>query len=413
MSRRVVITGLGAVTPVGNNANDTWESLIQGKSGIATITRFDTTGHGTRFGGEVKDFDPVALFGRKEARRMDRFTQFAMEAGRQAIEDACLTEAALDRTRVGTVIGSGLGGMVTFLQQHDALKAKGPRRVSPFFIPMTMPDGAAARLAIEYGFQGPSMSVTAACATGTNAVGEAFEMVARGAADVIVAGGADSLIIPLIFAGFSVMKAFSTRNDDPAHSCRPFDAERDGFVVSEGAATLVLEELEHARARGARIYAEFIGYGASVDADNMAAPLPDGSGAALAIKAALRRAGIPPTDVDYINAHGTATRLNDVAETNAIKRALGEHAYRVAISSTKSMTGHLLGGAGALEALVCAKTIHTGIIPPTINYQTPDPNCDLDYVPNVARRQPVRVAMSNSFGFGGHNATIILRQYAK
>ncbi|RME50584.1 MAG: beta-ketoacyl-[acyl-carrier-protein] synthase II [Caldilineae bacterium] len=411
MSRRVVITGLGAVTPVGNNVHDTWESLMQGKSGIATITLFDPSGYGTRFGGEVKDFDPVALFGRKEARRMDRFTQFAMEASRQAIEDACLTQSPLDRTRVATVIGSGLGGMMTFLQQHDVLKAKGPRRVSPFFIPMTMPDSAAARLAIEYGFQGPSMSVTAACATGTAAVGEAFEMVARGAADVAVAGGADSLIIPLIFAGFSVMKAFSTRNDDPAHSCRPFDAERDGFVASEGGATLVLEELEHARARGARIYAEFIGYGASVDADNMAAPLADGSGAALAIRAALQRAGIPPTEVDYINAHGTATRLNDVAETNAIKKGLGEHAYRVAISSTKSMTGHLLGGAGALEALICAKTIQTGVIPPTINYQTPDPDCDLDYVPNVARRQPVRVAMSNSFGFGGHNATILLRAY--
>ena len=411
MTKRVVITGLGAVTPVGNNVADTWSNLLKGKSGIRTITLFDASELGTRFGGEVKDFDPVALFGRKEARRMDRFTQFSMEASRQAIDDAGITAKNIDRTRVGTVIGSGLGGMNTFLQQYDILKTRGPRRVSPFFIPMVLPDTAAARLAIEYGYQGPSISVTSACASGTNAVGEAFEMVARGAADVVVAGGADSLLLPLVFAGFSIMKAFSTRNEDPEHACRPFDANRDGFVASEGAATLILEELEHAQARNAPAYAEIIGYGASVDANSMAAPLADGSGASLSIKAAIKRAGIDPAQIDYINAHGTSTRLNDVAETKAIKAVLGDHAYNVAISSTKSMTGHLLGGAGALEALVCVKALQSGIIPPTINYETPDPDCDLNYTPNVARQINPQIALSNSFGFGGHNATIILKKY--
>ncbi len=411
MTKRVVVTGLGAVTPVGNNVADTWSNLLKGKSGIGAITLFDASELGTRFGGEVKEFDPVALFGRKEARRMDRFTQFSMEASRQAIEDAGITAKNINRTRVGTVIGSGLGGMNTFLQQYDILKTRGPRRVSPFFIPMVLPDTAAARLAIEYGYQGPSISVTSACASGTNAVGEAFEMVARGVADVVVAGGADSLLIPLVFAGFSIMKAFSTRNEDPEHACRPFDANRDGFVASEGAATLILEELEHAQARNAPVYAEIIGYGASVDANSMAAPLADGSGASLSIKAAIKRAGINPARIDYINAHGTSTRLNDVAETKAIKAVLGNHAYKVAISSTKSMTGHLLGGAGALEALVCVKALQSGIIPPTINYETPDPDCDLNYTPNVARQVNPLIALSNSFGFGGHNATIILKKY--
>jgi 3-oxoacyl-[acyl-carrier-protein] synthase II len=276
---------------------------------------------------------------------------------------------------------------------------------------MILPDTPAAQLSIEYGFMGPSMSITAACATGTNAVGEAFEMIARDAADVVIAGGTDSLLIPVVFAGFCIMKAFSTRNDDPQHACRPFDLNRDGFVASEGAAVLILESLEHAQARGARIYAEMIGYGTSVDAQSMVAPLEDGRGASLAMKAAIRRAGIEPTEVDYLNAHGTSTPLNDVAETNAIKTALGEHAYDLAISSTKSMTGHLLGGAGALEALVCVKTLETGTIPPTINYETPDPECDLDYTPNSPRQADIDVAMSNSFGFGGHNATVILRRY--
>jgi 3-oxoacyl-[acyl-carrier-protein] synthase II len=411
MSRRVVVTGLGAVTPVGNTAAETWDNLLQGRSGINTISQFDTTDLTTQFGGEVKDFDPVALFGRREARRMDRFTQFAMEASRQALADACLDKNLLDPTRVATVIGSALGGMNTFLEQHDLLHANGSRRINPFFIPMILPDTPAAQLAIEYGFMGPSMSITSACATGTNSVGEAFEMVARGAADVAVAGGTDSLLIPVVFAGFCIMRAFSTRNEDPSRACRPFDLNRDGFVAAEGAAILILEELTHAQARGARIYAEMIGYGTSVDAESMVAPLENGRGAGLAMTAALRRAGIKPTDVDYLNAHGTSTPLNDVSETKAIKTALGEHAYDVAISSTKSMTGHLLGGAGALEALVCAKTLETGTIAPTINYETPDPECDLDYTPNSPRQADIDVAMSNSFGFGGHNATVILKRY--
>lgn len=411
MTKRVVVTGLGAVTPVGNNVEDTWQSLLAGKSGIANITQFDASDFPTRFGGEVKDFDPAMLFGHKEARRMDRFTQFALEASRQAIEDADITPDNVDRTRVGTVIGSALGGMITFLEQHEVLKEKGPRKVSPFFIPMILPDTPAAQLAINYGFMGPSMSVTAACATGTNAVGEAYEMVARGAVDLVVAGGADALLIPPVFAGFSVMKAFSTYNEAPEKACRPFDATRDGFVASEGCAILILEELEHAKTRKAKIYAEFIGYGTSVDANSMVAPLEDGDGASLAMKAAIRRAGIEPSQIDYINAHGTSTPLNDVAETNAIKKALGEHAYDIAISSTKSMTGHLLGGAGALEALVCVKTLQTGTIAPTINYQVPDPVCDLNYTPNVPRQVNIEAALSNSFGFGGHNATIILRKY--
>ena len=411
MTKRVVVTGLGAVTPVGNNAADTWASLLEGKSGIATITQFDPSEFSTRFGGEVKNFDPVALFGAKEARRMDRFTQFTLEASRQAIEDAGVTHSNVDRTRVGTVIGSALGGMITFLEQYNVLREKGPRKVNPFFIPMILPDTPAAQLAIDYGFMGPSMSITTACATGTNAVGEAFEMVARGAADIVVAGGADALLIPPIFAGFCVMKAFSSYNEAPERACRPFDATRDGFVASEGCAILVLEELEHAKARGAKIYAEFIGYGTSVDASSMVAPLANGDGASLAMKMAICRAGISPAEVDYVNAHGTSTPLNDVAETKAIKRTLGEQAYKAAISSTKSMTGHLLGGAGALEALVCVKTLETGTIAPTINYETPDPECDLDYTPNAPRPAQVEVALSNSFGFGGHNATVILRKY--
>lgn len=411
MARRVVITGVGTVNPLGNDVPTTWKNLLAGKSGIDTITHFDPTGFGTRFGGEVKDFDPEALFGKRAARRMDRFTQFALAAGMQAVEDSGILEASPDRTRIGTVIGSGIGGLNTILAQHTVLETKGVRRVSPFFIPMILPDTAAAQLAIEYRFQGPSMAIVSACASGTNAVGEAFEMVARGSADAIIAGGADSLINPLVFAGFAIMKAFSTRNDDPVHSCRPFDSTRDGFVASEGSALLVLEELEHARARGAHIYAEVIGYGTSVDADNMAAPLADGSGASLAMKNALRRAQIEPEAVDYINAHGTATRLNDVAETKAIKTVLGEHAYNIAISSTKSMTGHLLGGAGALEALICAKTLQTDTIAPTINLHDQDPECDLYYTPNQPEKRPVNIAMSNSFGFGGHNATIVLRKY--
>ncbi len=412
MSRRVVVTGMGAITPVGNDVPSTWEALKAGRSGIAPITQFDTSDLATQFAGEVKGFDPNGRLGRKAARRMDRVTQFAMEACAQAISGSRLFENGINRERVGVVVSSAVGGITTLLQQYDVLKSRGPRRVSPFFIPMMLADTSAAQVAIEYGLKGPNMAIITACATGTNAVGEAFEMIARGAADVILTGGSEAGLHPITIAGFNVMGALSTHNDDPPGACRPFDADRGGFVVSEGAAVLVIEHLEHALARGAGIHAEIVGYGTSVDANHMAAPLETGDGARLAMKTALDRAQLSAEDVDYVNAHGTATRLNDPVETRAIKTVLGEHAYNIAVSSSKSMTGHLLAGAGALEALICVKALEDGIIPPTINYETPDPDCDLDYVPNEARQANVRLAMSNSFGFGGHNACLVLRRYA-
>jgi 3-oxoacyl-[acyl-carrier-protein] synthase II len=411
MSRRVVVTGMGAITPVGNDVTQTWESLKAGQSGIARITGFDSSDLQTQIAGEVNGFDPTEHFGRKEARRMDRVTQFAMASCSEAITHSKLLENGIDRNRVGVLVSSAVGGITTLLNQYDVFKAHGPRRVSPFFIPMMLADTPAAQVAIEYGLRGPNMSVITACATGTNAVGEAFEMVARGAADVMLTGGSEAGLHPMTVAGFNVMGALSTHNDDPPGACRPFDADRDGFVVSEGTAVLVIESLEHALARGATIHAEIVGYGTSVDANHMAAPLESGEGGRLAMQAALDRAGLDPEEVDYINAHGTGTQLNDPAETRAIKTLLGEHAYNIAVSSSKSMTGHLLAGAGALEALICVKVLEDGIIPPTINYDTPDPDCDLDYVPNEAREAEVRVAMSNSFGFGGHNACVVLRRY--
>jgi 3-oxoacyl-[acyl-carrier-protein] synthase II len=409
--RRVVITGLGTVSPVGNTVEETWQNLKAGKSGIVPITRFDTSDLATKFAGEVKNFDAEALFGKKEARRVDRYTQYAMEAARQAIDDSGLLTNGTDRDRVGLVIGSCVGGMDTIMNQYDVLKERGPNRVNPFAIPMLLPDMAPARIAIDYRLRGPNMSVVTACATGANSLGEAFEIIARGAADAIVAGGTEAATNPLIIAGFNVMKALSENNDNPAGACRPFDLNRDGFVMAEGAAILILEELEHAKKRGANILAEFIGYGTSVDANHMAAPPEDGSGAALAMRNAINRAGIESSEIDYINVHGTGTLLNDKTETKVIKDVLGEHAYGVNLTSSKSMTGHLFGGAGALEALVCVKTLVDGIISPTINYETPDPECDLDYTPNEARKASVSVALSNSFGLGGHNATIILRKY--
>jgi 3-oxoacyl-[acyl-carrier-protein] synthase II len=411
MPRRVVVSGMGAITPLGNDVVHTWEALKAGQSGITPITQFDSSELGTQFAGEVKGFDPKDRFGRKEARRMDRVTQFAMEACSQVITDSRLLENGLDRQRVGVVVSSAVGGITTLLNQYDVLNSRGPRRVSPFFIPMMLIDSPSAHVAIEYGLRGPNMSVVTACATGTNAIGEAFEMVARGAADAILTGGSEAGLHPITIAGFNVMGALSTHNEDPAGACRPFDANRNGFVVSEGAAVLLIEHLDHALARGATIYAEIVGYGTSSDANHMAAPLETADGAALAMQNALDRAGLSPEEVDYVNAHGTATRLNDPAETCAIKTVLGEHAYNIAVSSTKSMTGHLLAGAGALEALICVKALKDGIIPPTINYETPDPDCDLDYVPNTARQADVQVAMSNSFGFGGHNACLALRRY--
>jgi len=412
MERRVVITGMGAVTPMGNTVADSWENLKAGRSGIAYITRFDTSDLETKFAGEVKDFDATALFGRKEARRLDRYTHFAMEATRQAVEDSALLNNGTDRSRVGMVIGSCVGGMEATMQQYDVLREKGPSKVSPFAITMILPDTAPARIAIDYDITGPNLSVVTACATGTNSLGEAFEIIKRGAADAMIAGGAEAAVNPLIISSFNVMKALSCNNDDPARACRPFDLNRDGFVMSEGSVVLVLEELEHAKKRGAKILAEFVGYGTSVDANHMAAPEENGTGAVLSMRRAIERANIEPEEIDYINAHGTGTRLNDKIETMAVKEVLGERAYDTNISSSKSMTGHLYGAAGAIEAMVCVKTLTDGIIAPTINYETPDPECDLDYTPNEARRADVSMAMSNSFGLGGRNATIILKKYS-
>jgi len=405
--RRVVITGLGAITPLGNDVTTTWETCVAGKSGVARITLFDPTPFGTQFAAEVKGFDPEAHLGRKEARRMDRFTQFAVVASQQALQDACLALDHEDRNNIGVIIGSGIGGIGTITASVDVMRERGPGRVSPFFVPMMLPYTAAGQVAITFGLKGPNMCVTSACASSANAIGEATEMIRRGAADVILAGGAEAGIVPVALAGFNVMGAVSTRNDAPGRASRPFDAQRDGFVMGEGAAILVLEALEHAQARDAHIYAEVLGYGASADAFHITAPDETGDGAARAMRLALADAGLPPEAVGYINAHGTSTILNDKTETQAIKKVFGERAYDLPISSTKSMHGHLLGAAGAVEAVICVKALQTGVLPPTINYEYPDPECDLDYIPNTARHMRVRLVMSNSFGFGGHNASLL------
>jgi 3-oxoacyl-[acyl-carrier-protein] synthase II len=415
VSVRVVVTGLGAITPLGNDVPSNWQALVEGRSGVAPITAFDASDLQTRFAGEIKGFDPNEYFGRKEARRMDRCTQLAVVAAKEALEDAGLLNGGLVPERAGVVIGSGIGGIGTLLVEHEAFVKQGPtaRKVSPLMAPLMLPDSPASQVSISFNLRGPNEAVIAACATSNYCLGEAAAMIKRGAADVVLAGGAEAGIYRIVMVAFNCMGAISTRNDEPERASRPFDATRDGFVMSEGATVLVLENLEHARARGAKIYAEFAGYGASADAFHIVAPLEDGRGAVQAMRAALDDAGIRAEDVDYINAHGTSTPLNDASETRAIKTALGEHAYRVPISSTKSMTGHLLGAAGAIEALACIKTITEGIIHPTINYTTPDPECDLDYVPNQARKADVRTALSNSFGFGGHNACIVLRKFAE
>jgi len=408
---RVVITGLGVVCPLGNEVNTTWRTLLEGQSGVGPITLFDPSDLKTRFAAEVKDFDAQALFGTREARRMDRFTQFALAAALQAVQDSGLQFTSSESDRAGVVMGSGIGGVSTMLVETEKMLQQGPQWVSPHLVPMMLPDTAPAKIAIELGLRGPNMSIATACASSSNAIGEAAAMIRHGVADVMISGGAEAGINKLAIAGFGNMGALSQRNDDPQRASRPFDKDRDGFVAGEGAAVLILESEEHARRRGARIYAEVLGYGASADAFHITAPLETGEGAVLAMQTALKDAGIQPEAVNYLNAHGTSTSLNDKAETKAVKQVFGEAAYHLPISSTKSMTGHLLGAAGALEALFCVKTIETGYIPPTINYETPDPDCDLDYVPNQMRRQPVAVAMSNSFGFGGHNACLILGQY--
>jgi 3-oxoacyl-[acyl-carrier-protein] synthase II len=408
---RVVITGMGAITPLGNDVETFWRNVVAGRSGVGPITLFDASAMKTRIAAEVKGFDPEAWFGRKEARRMDRYAQFALAATQQALQDARLDPAHVDRERVGVILGTGIGGIGALVQGVETLMTRGPDRISPFMVPMMLADTAPGLIAIAYGFRGPNMAVVTACASGTNAIGEAMHLIRRGDADVVIAGGAEAAILPVAVAAFNVMGAISTRNEEPERASRPFDRTRDGFVMGEGAGILILERLEHARARGARIYAEAVGYGTSADAYHITAPLENGEGAALAMRRALADAGLSPRDIDYINAHGTSTPLNDKSETQAIKAVFGEAAYDVPISSTKSMIGHLLGAAGAVEAIVCIRAITDGVIPPTINYEHPDPECDLDYVPNVARRRPVRTAMSNSFGFGGHNACVIFRRY--
>jgi len=411
MTRRVVITGLGAVTPLGNDVPATWHNAIAGRSSAGPITQFDASGYKTRFACEVKDFDVSPLVGKKEARRMDRFTQFAVAAAKQALDDSRLSVTLDDSWRTGVFIGTGTGGIGTLESETRQLIAKGPDRVSPFMVPMMLPDTAASQVAIQFGLRGPNMAVVTACASGNNAIGEAADCIRRDAADVMLAGGAEAAVTPISIAGFSSMTAISSRNDSPERASRPFDKERDGFVVGEGAAVLVLEELEHALTRGAKIYGELLGYGSTADAYHVTAPEEHGTGAAMAMRAALKQAGLRPDQIDYINAHGTSTPLNDKSETTAIKAMLGEAAYQIPISSTKSMTGHLLGAAAAIEAVFCLKVIEEGIIPPTINYEYPDPACDLDCVPNTARPATVDVVMSNSFGFGGHNAVVIFSRY--
>jgi 3-oxoacyl-[acyl-carrier-protein] synthase II len=411
MTQRVVITGLGTLNPLGNDPETTWQMVAAGRSGIDYLNGFDTGELKTRFGGQVKEFDPVALFGRKDARRMDRVTQLAQAAAGQALADADLGLSEDERRRAGVVLGSGMGNIASAFEGFGVFYERGASRVSPFFVPMMLFDAPAASISIAHGLQGPNIAIATACAAGTNALGEAAKMIQRGAADVMLAGGAEASLVPPVIAGFNAAGALSQRNDDPAGASRPFDKDRDGFVSSEGAAVLVLEAWERAQARGARIYGEVLGYGSSADAYHLAAPAADGSGAAQAMQAALDDAGLGPEEIDYINAHGTSTQLNDRSETLAVKAVFGQAACDIPISSTKSMHGHLLGAAGALEAIICLEALAAGFVPPTINYETPDPACDLDVVPNSGRAMPLRRALSNSFGLGGHNATIILGKY--
>ncbi len=411
MLKRVVITGLGIISPVGTGIEPFWSSLTAGVSGIGPVTRFDPAHFSTKIAGEVKDFEPTRYIDKKEARRMDRFTQFAVAATVMAVEDASLNFEEEDKDRIGVILGSGVGGIETMEEQARVLAEKGPGRISPVFVPMMIANMGAGQVAIRYCLRGPNSTSVSACASSSNAIGDAFKVLQYGRADVMITGGAEAAITPLAMAGFIQMKAMSTRNEEPEKASRPFDMERDGFVIGEGAAILILETLEHARKRGARIYAEVAGYGSTCDAYHMTAPDPEGHGAVNSMREALADAGIKPSEVDYINAHATATPLGDKAETLAIKSVFGGHAAKVAISSTKSMTGHLLGASGGLEAMVCVLAIGEGIIPPTINYEQPDPDCDLDYVPNNARKAEVDVALSNSFGFGGHNATLVFKKY--
>ena len=414
MKNRVVITGLGAVTPIGIGKDEFWKGLLEGKNGIEKITRFDASEYGAQIAGEVKDFDPAAFIDKKEAKRMDRYAQFAVAASKLAIEDAGLELEKENCDRIGTYIGAGIGGIETMHSQYEKLFAKGPSRISPFFIPMMIANLATGHVAIQFGLHGPSECVVTACATGTNCIGDAFRVIQRGDADAMLAGGTEACISPAAVAGFAAMKALCMdHNDDPAHASRPFDKNRSGFVMGEGAGVVMLESLEHAKARGAHIYAEVVGYGANSDAYHMTSPAPHGTYQAKCMQLALDDAGMKASEVDYVNAHGTSTHLNDEGESEAIKAVWGEAAKDVSVSSIKSMTGHLLGAAGGVEAIATALTVENDMMPPTVNYETPDEGLDLDYVPNQAKAKTVRAAMSNSFGFGGHNACLLLKKYAE
>jgi 3-oxoacyl-[acyl-carrier-protein] synthase II len=411
VNRRVVVTGIGLVSCVGLTAEETWESLVAGRGGIGPITRFDASAFRCRFAGEVKGFDPERFMPKKEVKKFDTFIHFAVAAAKEALASSGLEVTEENATRCGTYIGSGIGGFSVIEREHSAFLAGGPGRISPFFIPAAIVNLASGYVSILYGLKGPNSATCTACSSGAHAVGDSFKIIQRGDADVMVCGGAEAAITPMGVGGFAAMRALSTRNDDPARASRPFDKDREGFVIGEGAGILVLEELEHARARGATIYAEVVGYGMTADAFHITQPSEDADGARRVVEAALADAGVRPEDVDYINAHGTSTPFNDKLETLAIKRVFGDHARRIPVSSTKSMTGHLLGAAGGLEAGILALAIHRQTVPPTINYQTPDPDCDLDYVPNEARRVEIRYGLSNSFGFGGTNAALLMKRY--
>ena len=411
MSNRVVVTGMGAVTPIGNSVSEFWTALKNGESGIGPITRFDTTDYKCKIAGEVDDFEPERLIDKKELRRMDLFTQYGIYAAEMAIEDSGLDDADLDKDRVGVIVGSGIGGITTWENQLGRLLDKGANMVSPFFIPMLISDITPGRIAIIHGFKGPNYAVVSACSTSNHAIGDSLHEIQRGAADLMISGGSEAVIVRMAMAGFMNMQAMSTRNDEPARASRPFDLDRDGFVIGEGGGILVLEELKHAKARGAHIYAEVLGVGNTADAHHITAPAPGGEGAVRAINIALKDSGLEPEDVDYINAHGTSTQFNDKNESAAIKTVFGDHAYNLSISSTKSMTGHLLGAAGGVEAIACIMALNESVIPPTINYENADPECDLDYTPNNALSKEIDVAMSNTFGFGGHNSVAIFKKY--
>jgi 3-oxoacyl-[acyl-carrier-protein] synthase II len=409
--RRVVVTGIGLVSPLGTGTDKTWAALLRGEGGIAPLTRFDVSRYSTRFGAEVKDFDPLAFIDRKEVRKMDLFTRFALAAAELAVADTGLPAADLQSDRAGVYVGSGIGGLGSIEENHKVLLEKGPGRVSPFFLIQTIINEASGQISIRYGAKGPNCANATACSTGTHAIGDSFRIIARGDADIMIAGGAEAPLTPLSLAGFTSIKALSERNDDPAHASRPFDAKRDGFVMGEGAGVVILEELGRALRRNARIYAEVVGYGMTSDAFHVAAPAPDGDGAIRVMRRAIEDAGISPDEIQYINAHGTSTELNDKTETLAIKTVFGGQARRLAVSSTKSMTGHLLGAAGGIEAGFTALALFHQIMPPTINYEVPDPECDLDYVPNAARTAELVHAVSNSFGFGGTNGALVLKRF--